>query len=403
MNTADRRLITRVALRNYKSLAACDVELGPLTILVGPNGVGKSNFLDALRFTAQALRFSLDHALRERGGISEVRTRSADHLGSVAVRLDLRLSDATGWYGFEIVPECRGRYVVMREECVVKSSNPEQTGFFRRREGRTLASSIAHPPPADGSDRLYLLAASGYRPFRPVYDTLAAMGVYKLDPEDIRELQSPGPGDLLDRSGANAASVLDRIQSRSPDSARRIGEYLSAIVPGTVRVESKSIGPKLALEFLQQVQGEPDPRRFLANSVSDGTLHALGVLVALFQRSGSASESPGLVGIEEPETALHPAAAGVLTDVLGEASEHVQVIVTSHSADLLDRDAIPEESILAVDTEQGATRIAPLDETGRSTCQEGLFTAGELLRMDQLTPDPATAASRRRDLFRNEA
>lgn len=100
MNAADRRLITRVALRNYKSVVACDVELRPLTILVGPNGAGKSNFLDALRFTAQALRFSLDHALRERGGISEVRTRSADHPGSVAVRLDLRLSDATGWYGF---------------------------------------------------------------------------------------------------------------------------------------------------------------------------------------------------------------------------------------------------------------------------------------------------------------
>lgn len=70
---ADRRLLTRVVLRNYKSIAACDVSPAQLTFLVGPNGSGKSNFLDALRFVADAVRFSLDHALRDRGGRGTVR------------------------------------------------------------------------------------------------------------------------------------------------------------------------------------------------------------------------------------------------------------------------------------------------------------------------------------------
>ena len=65
--------IHRVALRNYRSIAACDVTLGPLTFLVGLNGAGKSNFLDALRFVAHSLRTSLDHALRERSGIETAR------------------------------------------------------------------------------------------------------------------------------------------------------------------------------------------------------------------------------------------------------------------------------------------------------------------------------------------
>ena len=64
----------------------------------------------------------------------------------------------------------------------------------------------------------------------------------------------------------------------------------------------------------------------------------------------------------------------------------MQVIVTTHSADLLDRDTIAQESILAVEAEHGETRIAPLDETGRTACRDGSFTTGELLRMDQLTP-----------------
>ncbi|MCU0913441.1 MAG: AAA family ATPase [Planctomycetes bacterium] len=60
--------LSRVLLKNYKSIANCSVKLGPLNFLVGPNGAGKSNFLDALRFMAESLNTSLDHALRERGG-----------------------------------------------------------------------------------------------------------------------------------------------------------------------------------------------------------------------------------------------------------------------------------------------------------------------------------------------
>ena len=70
--------ITRVGLRNYKSIAACDVELRPLTFLVGPNGAGKSNFLDSLRFVADALDSSLDHAIRNRGGSDDIHCRSGD-------------------------------------------------------------------------------------------------------------------------------------------------------------------------------------------------------------------------------------------------------------------------------------------------------------------------------------
>ncbi len=393
--------VTRVGLRNYKSIAACDVELPPLTVLVGPNGSGKSNFLDALRFITQALRFSPEHALRERGGINEVRRRSRGHPNHFAIRVRFRLPEATGWYAFEIGARPRGRYVVRREECVVQAADPERSGFFRIEDGRHRRSSIAHPPPSGGSDRLYLLPASGYEVFRPVYDTLAGMGFYNLNPAQIRELQSPDPGDLLERDGGNIASVLDRMKSHSPSDVERIGDYLSRVAPGTYGVEPRTIGPKLTLEFRQQVRGDHNPWRFLANNMSDGTLRVLGVLAALFQPPG-ASRSAGLVGIEEPETALHPAAAGVLADILHEVSRRVQVIVTSHSADLLDRETIPLESILAVVSEDGETKVSRLDDAGRTTLRDGLFTAGELLRMNQLAPDPESATPVPLDLFREE-
>ena len=100
---SDARLITRVVIRNYKSIGACDVRLGPLAILVGPNGSGKSNFVDALRFIADALRYSLDHALRDRGGIGEVRRRSSGHPTHFAIRIEFQLSKGRfGHYAFRI-------------------------------------------------------------------------------------------------------------------------------------------------------------------------------------------------------------------------------------------------------------------------------------------------------------
>ena len=141
------------------------------------------------------------------------------------------------------------------------------------------------------------------------------------------------------------------------------------------------------------------PSRFFAGNISDGALRALGVLVALFQSKGDPMHRRHLVGIEEPESVLHPVAASVLFDSLTDASQLAHVVVTSHSADLLDNDTIPESTILAVLSEQAETRIGPLDEAGRSALRDHLFTAGELLRMDQLRPDPQRSAPRQLDLF----
>ena len=96
-------LISKVTLRNYKSIASCRVNLRALTFLVGPNGSGKSNFLDGLRFITDALRTSLDHALRDRGTIKEVRRRSGGHPNHFAIRIDFTLpTGGLGHYSFRV-------------------------------------------------------------------------------------------------------------------------------------------------------------------------------------------------------------------------------------------------------------------------------------------------------------
>ena len=382
--------LRRVVVRNYKSIAACDVKLQPLTFLVGPNGAGKSNFLDALRFVTDATRNSLDHALRDRGGIHEVRRRSGGHPNHFGLRMEFQLpTGAVGRYAFRIGARPRGEYEVQDEECVVDEPKfPSSPSFFRVRSGEVTSSARVNPPAS--KDRLYLVNAAGLPEFRSVYEAFSHMGFYNLNPEVIRDLQSPDAGELLARDGHNITSVLSKLGKRAPERKERIEEYLAKVVPGVQGVNVKVVGPKETLEFRQRVAGAKDPWRFLAASMSDGTLRALGVLISLFQVGNGAAPTVPLVAIEEPELALHPAAAGFLLDSLRDASQTTQVLVTSHSPDLLDDDTLPTESILAVLAEGGATRIAVIDVAGRSALQDHLYTAGELLRLGQLQPDEET-------------
>lgn len=388
--------LTRVRLKHYKSITACEVSLGPLTFLVGPNGAGKSNFLDALRLVSDSLRNSLDHALRERGGISEVRQRSGGHPKHFGIGLDFALPDGrVGSYTFEVGAKAQAGYVVKREECRVGDAR------YLVRDGIvTYWPGEIAPPVAD--DRLYLVNAAGFPAFRPLYDQLSHMGFYNLNPREIRALQQPDKAEILEREGRNTASVLGRIAKSDKGIKRRIEEYLARVVPGIEGVDPTSVGHMETLEFRQRVPGAKDPWRFPAIDMSDGTLRALGVLVALFQVQ--AGGHVPLVGIEEPEVALHPAASGALRDCLREGSRHTQVLVTSHSPELLDDPTIPEESILAVVAEDGETKIGTVDEAARSALRDRLYTAGELMRGDQLRPDAsAVAKARQLQLFADVA
>lgn len=391
--------LTRVVLRNYKSIGNCDVRLQPLTYLIGANGSGKSNFLDALHLVRDALVGSLDNALSERGGLAEVRRRSSGHPTHFGIRLEFQLpgSGVPGHFAFNVGAMKNGGYEVQNEECAIGGRGK---GPFYRIERGQLKQSSEDTFPVVTSDRLALVSVSGMAVFRPVYDALVSMGFHNLNPKLMRDLQKPQDGRLLKPVGENIASVIGHLERNAPDKIRIIEEYLQTVVPMVHGFERKIVGPMETLEFRQDMAGSAHPWRFLAQSMSDGTLRALGVLTALFQ--SNRDFSPTLVSIEEPETALHPAASAALREALTRASSHAQIIVTSHSPDLLDDPDIDPDSLLSVVSHGGETQIAPLDETTRKAMRDHLFSAGELLRLNQLAPDPeslANQAKNQADLF----
>ena len=376
--------IRSIELTNFRGIAQCNVQLGSLRILVGPNGAGKSSFLDAFGFLRDATRDSLDHAIRNRGGITEVRRRSRGHPTHFSIRIRFRLpSGSSGHYSFRIGARSGGRYRVQREEC--RLFRPLR--YFVVENGRARGTSPVLPPASD--DRLYLVAAAGLPEFEELYSGLKRMGFYNLNPATIAEPQPPQPGDLLEDDGINTAAVLAELAAHAPDRKRRIEDYLRAVVPGVVGVNRTATGRQESLEFRQRVKGSADPWRFPAHTMSDGTLRALGLLVALFQRGEQPWEWVPLIGIEEPELALHPAATSVLLDALREVSTHTQVLVTSHSPDLLDHKDIGADELISVVSRDGNTIIGQPGRAAVSALRDQLYTAGELLRMDQLEPEQA--------------
>lgn len=387
--TLDTFVLSRVQLKQFRSIASADVALGRLLFLVGPNGSGKSNFLDALRLLSDSLQTSLDQALRARGGIGEVRRRSTGHPTHLAVEVDFEGDGFRGSYGFEVAAVRGAGFRVSRERCAI-DFDPKpgvdlgRSAHFAVKDGLLTSHSESVMPPVN-DHRLYLVASAGIDSFRPVFDGLAGISVFSVNPDVIRRPQTPDSGEFLLRDGANLASVLHRLErsKAARGDSTRIEDYLRLIVPGMQGVKRVELGSWETLEFSQDVPGAEHPWRFRAQSVSDGTLRALGVLVSLFASTGN-TRSP--IGIEEPESALHPAAAGVLLDALRDASERRQVIVTSHSPDLLDRRDIEFGEIYAVRSVGGETVIGELDEAGAFALREQLFTPGELLRTDQLLP-----------------
>ncbi len=384
--------ILRVQIRNYKSLADVNVDLTPLTLLVGPNGSGKSNFIDALAFVQQCLVDSIELAFKSRGGIGAVRRRSGGHPTHIGIRLSLRLdADTYADYAFEVAAKPRERFRVAHERCIVShSAGPRH--HFELADG-SFTKSIPGIRPQVAPDRLALFAASATEEFRPVYDFLTAMHIYSISPQRLRELQEPDSGDVLTPDGSNAAAVLNRLEESGANGRyERVCRLLARAVEGIRKVEYHTIGQMETVQFRQDI-GLKDPWKFDALNMSDGTLRLLGLLLAVFQ-SGRTS----VVGVEEPEATVHPAIADLVIEVLLHASCERQVLVTTHSPDLLEFKSVSDSQIRAVKMEDGKTMIASPGPASRGAIRDALYSAGELLRNGELEPDLEAARSAAKEL-----
>jgi hypothetical protein len=302
---------------------------------------------------------------------------------SLGVRLLIELSeDRHAEYSFEISAE--GQAHIARERCVIRSGDRKEWTFD------VVDGQFVKPIPGIraqiGQGRFALYAASATDEYRPLYDFLTSLRIYNIEPKKLRAIHDLHLGDYLLRDGSNAAAVLKSLKEAHPLRHQRVRELLAVALPDLQDVDTYTLpGSGGGLQFRLNA-GLTEPVPFFEGEVSDGTLRILGLLLAVYQ-----PQRPSVLGIEEPELTVHPALAELISQVLLDSAHDGQVLVTTHSPDVLDAKEISDDQIRVVTMEHGRTTIAPLATGSRKAIRERLYTPGELLRINELDQDLDTA------------
>ncbi len=414
--------VDRVWAKGFRSIADTSIELDALTVLVGPNATGKSNVLDILRFIKDAFRFNLETAFSIRHGVDAVRRQDS---GGKSLDIELGLSaflkdKSPGKdrhsieYGFVLSCEPEGRPRVTREYGKVwqgASKNSDDPVEFRIENGNLVAPesfSIADPDihgiseysvsSFDTSDlSLHRLARNdGLRIYggthwehefklrqsavlNSMLRHLSNLRIYHIFPNIIREPQKVVQAFPMEEDAKNLATSLRNLGEEKPDQMIRLKESLRKLIPGVSDLEVTPAGGYLVVRLMHE-NGQGGTWLDLTQE-SDGTVRLLGLMAALFQ-----SRHLPLIGLEEPELTVHPGALAVLADLLNEFSRRTQVIITTHSPDLIDQitDYRNVESLRIVELLEGETTVRKVLDAQKEAVKGHLFSPGELHRMGEL-------------------
>ena len=425
--TEFRPSIVKVWARNFRSIEHAELELGPLTVLVGPNASGKSNLLDILGLLGDAARHGLETAITLRGGIDSIGRRSpSGRVYGPEIGFEYESQQGTLKYSFSLMRRRDGGYRVKQEAATLELiesdvvlpefaiTNGRLTRPKIRRVSKETEDGKSTVGPAniindiiaksDGKDLQLvspepslvtsllafllnesdtILDSPGFRLRRNLTDArdiLGRIGLYHIFPNSLRDPQKVADSHPLAVGGENLASILrDMIQKKNrflPD----LKTALTYAVPGVRDIRVVSAGSYYVVELNHERDGGTEKGSwFDLSHESDGTIRLLAMLTALFQ-----DPAPSLICLEEPELAIHPGAMAVLSDTMVEASLRGQVLVATHSPDLIDR--LPIESIRAVTTEDSATRVGIIADHQLKSVKGDLFSPGELHSMEGLEP-----------------
>ena len=394
-------LLKRATIKHYKSLDNVDVSLSPITVLVGPNGVGKSNFVDCLRFFRDAAVDGLEHAVIAREGIDRIRQNYKSRPYNISINLEFDAAELDGElceYSLSLSGK-DGEYRVEGEASryvhIERLRDPNgqwvtavgRGQFDRQRDGRLSVNGNV----LERTMKPDVLALGDYIDFETlggeIVDFVRGWSFCALYPNTLRRLGTPAKDDRLLEDGSNWASVVKALKRTKNGQAalERIAEVMRTAMPGYQNISVSTAGsylvPQMTLSTLSE--GSPRQQKFDPVQLSDGTLRVFGILLALYQQP-----PPPFLVIEEPEQTIHPGVLPALAEAFKEASERTQIVITTHSPQLVDQ--FDPENIRVVFSDGGLTRISPIKASQIEAAKERLMSLQEFMSAEGLLPEVAS-------------
>jgi predicted ATPase len=383
-------MITKVTINHFKSLRDIDLPLSNISVLVGANGAGKSNFIDALKFVKEALKVGLDRAVSSRHGIDSIRQWAPTRPYQINMRIDVKNDIGFGHFSFTL-SSSKGDYSIRKEEGHWTSDQEEPifdeddelvsfrtkrvVSRYERIDERTISANYypkGKPRRFPDIEDDFFLGSRLARRFVGLQRAITDFEAYSIFPNTLRSPQEPRNDETLDPHGGNLTSLFKKMRKtrRGREAVTEIVSAMENIMPRLNQISVQNIGGFLVPRF--HVEEETGHSHiFNQSQISDGTLRVLGILTALYQ-----VPRPSIIALEEPELTVNPGIFAVLADAIREASQTSQILVTTHSPEFLDY--FDPSEVRAVEMSGGESMIRELNKVQKEAVRQQLFSLGEL-------------------------
>lgn len=334
---------SRIILENWRNFGHVDVPLQNRAFLVGPNASGKSNFLDAFRFLRDIVTSGggFQQSVTDRGGISRVRNLAARRWPDIVIEVTLQEGEDLSRYRIAFAQDYQ-RQPILKEEKVWRGDD----------------LILDRPSDDDRKDparlrQTHLEQTIANREFRDIAKGFGSIRYYHIVPQLVRDPER-SIGRKADPYGGDFLELIASTNQKTRDARlRRILSVLKVAVP-----QLSELGLRPDKRGLPHLYGKYEHWRARGawqteSEFSDGTLSLMGLLWALLDGAG-----PLL--LEEPELSLHPEIVRFIPQMMhrvqrGQKRAVRQVILSTHSSELLrDEGIAADEVLLVIPSEEGS-------------------------------------------------
>lgn len=347
-------MITQLSIKGYKSIRSQDIQLEKVNILIGGNGIGKTNFISCFELMRNLYEKNLQNYVLMKGGADALLFMGRKT--TPEVMLDLHFDHDGN----------KNRYIVELAE--------SQNRLFVKQASTAFWSNRWHFQLCDKDVLEASLKDDRKGQAWYVGPLLEEFEIYHFhDTGDRSEMKKPSninDNRFLRPDGSNIAAFLYYLQQRHQKHFERIEHAVAAVSPffESFHLEPNRLNPELIdLEWMQKGAGNT---YFNSNQLSDGSLRFICLATLLMQPN-----PPKTILIDEPELGLHPTAINMLAALIHKVNATSQIIISTQSVNLINN--FDPEDIIIVDRKDGASQFQRLQAEELNEWLE-TYTLGEV-------------------------
>lgn len=351
-------MLDRIKIRGYKSIRELDLPLGPINILIGSNGAGKSNFISFFKLVNNIYEQRLQHYTKQVGAENLLYyglKKTQEIFGSLV------FSDNA--YTFSLHPKDDGSMFIT-----------EEASWYGLSKYRYMSKNLDESKIKDSGQK----RDSYLRWYLQSYKIYHFHDTSKGSP--LRSSAKVNDNRVLREDGGNLPACLYLMQQKYPKTLKRIESAVRSVMPYFERFDLEPQALDGSVELVWNDVDAPD-KYFSANDLSDGSIRFIALAALLLQ-----PELPKIIIIDEPELGLHPVAVTMLAGMIHSAAARgCQIIVSTQSVNLINN--FEAEDIVTVDRQDGQSVFNRLSKDSLKNWIED-YTLGELWMKSVINGQP---------------